>query len=512
MKICVTFGTGFDLVIYKNLDNFSSPCILLAVCPRCVLPGNEEITPIIHYMTKKSIHYNRIFTSVLLLSCLFLSVTCSGDDNPDPGYEFPDPPKENIDKPRYIWIDAAANFPDFANNRENITRDLMLAKNAGFTDVVVDIRPTSGDILYNSSVPGSAKVQWLGAWVNGVYSKVERTATWDYLQVFIEEARKLDLKVHAGFNTMVGGHSSGLGSQGILYRDASKKDWATSENLSIGITNTMDAGGGTKFLNPANVAVQDYLCELLVDLAKYDLDGIILDRGRFDGMQSDFSEITRNAFESYLGNVKVEQFPEDIVPVGATMQQVMALSNYPPYFTRWLEFRAKVIHDFMGKARNAVKSVNPDILFGVYVGGWYSTYYEVGVNWASNRYNPSLTYKWATPKYMDYGYAELLDHILIGAYASPLSVYGTSEWTMQGFSRLAKDKIKDGPLVVSGPDVGNWDSNNVATQQQENQAIVESVKACMDECDGYFLFDMIHLKMANQWQYAKQGIDIAIGK
>jgi hypothetical protein len=34
----------------------------------------------------------------------------------------------------------------------------------------------------------------------------------------------------------------------------------------------------------------------------------------------------------------------------------------------------------------------------------------------------------------------------------------------------------------------------------------------MDECDGYFLFDMIHLKMANQWQYAKQGIEIAIGK
>jgi hypothetical protein len=82
---------------------------------------------------------------------------------------------------------------------------------------------------------------------------------------------------------------------------------------------------------------------------------------------------------------------------------------------------------------------------------------------------------------------------------------------MQGFSRLAKDKIKDGPIVVAGPDVGNWDSNNQASQQQENQASVESVKACMDECDGYFLFDMIHLKIANQWQYAKQGIDLAVG-
>lgn len=465
----------------------------------------------IHHMTRKKSHIHTVLTSILFFSWLFVAFACSGEDNPDPGYEFPDPPKDNVEKPRYIWIDAAANFPDFANDRSKITRDLKLAKEAGFTDIVVDIRPTNGDILYQSSVPGSAKVQWLSAWVNGVYSKVERTATWDYLQAFIEEGRKLDLKVHAGFNTMVGGHSSGLGSQGLLYRDASKKSWATYENLAHGITNTMDAGGGTKFFNPANEQVQTYLCDLLKDLAKYDLDGIILDRGRFDGMQSDFSEDTRKQFESYLGNVKINNFPADIVPVGATMQQVMALTTYPPYFTKWLEFRAKVMRDFMEKARTAVKSVNPKIQFGVYVGGWYSTYYEVGVNWASNRYNPSLTYKWATAKYKDYGYAELMDQMLIGAYAAPKSVYGTSEWTMQGFSRLAKDKIKDTPIVSSGPDVGNWDADNKATQEEENQAIVNSVKACMDECDGYFLFDMIHLKMANQWQYAKQGIDLAVG-
>ena len=32
----------------------------------------------------------------------------------------------------------------------------------------------------------------------------------------------------------------------------------------------------------------------------------------------------------------------------------------------------------------------------------------------------------------------------------------------------------------------------------------------MDECDGYFLFDMIHLKMGNQWNYVKEGIDKAV--
>ena len=46
-------------------------------------------------------------------------------------------------------------------------------------------------------------------------------------------------------------------------------------------------------------------------------------------------------------------------------------SDQPVYFKKWLEFRAKVIHDFIVKAREKVKSVNNNIKFGVYVGAWY---------------------------------------------------------------------------------------------------------------------------------------------
>jgi len=457
-------------------------------------------------MKKYKINHHSLF---LLIACCFIFSLQSCKEKKDP-YDFPDPPStSNNDKPRFIWIDAAANFKDFANSKENIARDLNLAKNAGFTDIVVDIRPTNGDILYQSSVEGSKQVTWLPAWVNGVYSKVERTETWDYLQAFIDKGHELGLKVHAGFNTMVGGNGNGLGNQGLLYRDNTKKSWATSENLTSGITNTMDNGDGTKFFNPANDEVQNYICNLLKDLAKYDLDGIFLDRGRFDGIKSDFSDITRQKFQTYIGGSTITNFPEDILPKGATMQTISSMSTYPVYFKQWLEFRAKIMYDFMEKAKNAIKSVNSKIKFGVYVGGWYSTYYEVGVNWGSKKYNTSSYYsKWATANYQNYGYAGLMEQMLIGAYASPLRVYGTTEWTMQGFCKLAKEKTKgDCPMVAGGPDVGNWDSNNTATQEEENQAIVNSVKACMDECDGYFLFDMIHLKMANQWIYAKEGID-----
>ena len=462
-------------------------------------------------MIKKNIL--KYLTLFLLLGSMIFALSCSDDKEPE--YQFPEPPATNDDKPRYIWIDAAANFKDFANNKENIARDLKLAKDAGFTDVVVDVRPTNGDILFKSTVEGSQQVEWLAAWINGVYGKVTRTATFDYLQEFIDKGHELDLIVHAGFNTMTGGQGNTLGNQGLLYRDDSKKEWATSLNTVSGIKNTMESASGTKFFNPTNENAQNYLVALLKDLAKYNLDGIILDRGRFEGINSDFSESTRKKFEAYLGGITIANYPDDILPPGITMIQVMSLVNKgetPQYFKQWLEFRAKTIYDFMEKARDGVKSTNSKIKFGVYVGGWYSSYYEVGVNWASKTYNTSAYYsKWASPKYKDYGYAALMDQTLIGAYANPGAVYGSNEWTMQGFSKLAKDKIKnDCPMVAAGPDVGNWDADNKYSQAQENQAIVNSVKACMDECDGYFLFDMIHLKMANQWQYAKEGIDKAI--
>lgn len=326
------------------------------------------------------------------------------------------------------------------------------------------------------------------------------------MQAFVDEARKQGLRIHAAINTFVGGNQID-GGTGLLYRDQSKAEWATQMNMQTGIVSVMNTSESTKFFNPAHPEVQTFLCDLLKDLASYDLDGIFLDRGRFLNLQTDFSEESRKQFEEYMGGIRIQNYPDDILLPGASSLP----ATYPKYLTKWLEFRAKVIYDFMQKARTAVKGVKPGIKFGVYVGGWYSTYYDVGVNWAASTYDTSRYYNWATSKYKNYGYAACMDQILIGAYASPLKVHGTTEWTMEGFCSLAKDKIKgECPIVAGGPDVGNWDTNNQATQEQENQAIVQSVKACMNVCDGYFLFDMIHLKKADQWQYAKEGIKLAI--
>lgn len=448
-----------------------------------------------------------VYLLLIGLSSISVFASCSGKNEDNPEWEWDEDTIPNSDKPRFIWVDASANFPDFADSKENILRDLTLAKNAGFTDVVVDVRPTSGDVLFKTDA--GTQVKWLGAWLPGGYTKIERTATWDYLQAFIDAGHGLGLKIHAGVNTFSGGNTTSLGSDGLLFKDASKREWATQLLTTSGIVNTLDQNtSGSKFFNPANTDVQNYLFDLLEDLAAYkDLDGIILDRARFDDLDSDFSNYTKKKFEEYLGYA-VANFPTEVMPAGTKAGTLP--SPMPVYFKQWLEFRVKVIHDFMEKARTRVKSTNAAIKFGVYVGGWYSSYYGVGVNWASPDYNTASAYPaWVTAKYKDYGYADLMDIILIGAYASPTRVYGTNEWTIQGFCSKAVEKIKGDALVIGGPDVGNGEwatSSNVVI----NQAITQSVGAAMNACDGYFLFDMIHLKKKNQWEYVKTGIDNAI--
>jgi uncharacterized lipoprotein YddW (UPF0748 family) len=445
----------------------------------------------------------------LLAFILLPAISCDRENNDLPPWEWeepekPDPGTDDGTKPRFIWIDASANFPDFANSQDNIRRDLAKAKDAGFTHIVVDVRPPSGDVLFTTG--RVAQVQWLGAWVGGVYTKITRTATWDYLQAFIDIGHELHLKVYAGFNTFVGGNQTALGGNGLLFRDASKKAWATQLLTATGIVNMMDNSAATdaKFFNPANDNVQNFVVGLLEDLAAYpDLDGIILDRARFHELDSDFSNETRTKFEAFLGH-SVPNFPDDVMQ--HNIKVGVFPSTLPTYFKQWLEFRAKVIHDFMGKVRTRVKAKNPDIHFGVYVGGWYSQYYGVGVNWASPAYNTASAYPlWASANYKNYGFADLLDVIIIGAYAAPTSLYGSGEWTVQGFCSRAMALINGATLVVGGPDVGNgaWATDPDAVV---NQAITQSVNAAINACDGYFLFDMIHLKLKNQWQYVKTGI------
>ena len=447
---------------------------------------------------------------------LFLAgfTACQEPDAPwDPSWNTPstdngegEKPEVKQPKPRYVWIDCAANFYDYANDRAKIATDVARIKEVGFTDIVVDVRPTNGDVMFKSTV--ADPMVRVDAWHKGSYVWLERTADFDYLQAFIEEGHKVGLKVNAAINTFVGGCLCpyGLGTDGMLYRDASKKDWATVINSKSGLVNTMDLTNsstdwGTRFLNPANSEVQKFLLQMLADLAKYDLDGIVLDRCRYDdyGLMSDFSEESRRKFEAFIG-YSLTSFPSDVFAPGTE-----DVSTPNTLQKQWIAFRAKVIHDFMEKAAAKVHSVNPDIRFGAYVGAWYSTYYTSGVNWASPKYDPAAAgYAWASKDYKEYGYADHCDFMFIGAYAAATSIWGKNEWTMQGFCSKAREKFKGDVPFAGGPDVGN----PTGFQNGGQAAIIpDIVDACINAADGFFVFDLCHIKMYDYWDAFKRGFD-----
>ena len=136
----------------------------------------------------------------------------------------PEEPTTQTDgKERLVWIDAAANFKDYANDQNKINSDMAVIKRTGFTGVIVDVRPTNTGLLFKSDL--EAPLTRVDAWAPN-YTWVERTATFDYLQAFIDAGKKEGLNVYAAINTMVGGCDCGsLGKEGFLYNDPAKKSW-----------------------------------------------------------------------------------------------------------------------------------------------------------------------------------------------------------------------------------------------------------------------------------------------
>jgi len=404
-------------------------------------------------------------------------------------------------KPRYVWVDAAANYQYYANDAAYITEDCKRIARMGFTDIIVDVRPGSGDVLFSSAVaPACNRV---AAWVNGRYKWVERTATFDYLASFIQAGHAAGLRVNAAINTMVGGYHTSIGDVGMLYDHPERKGWCSVDNLKGGLTNAMDdSETGPRFLDPANPEVQEYLLTLLGELAAYEgLDGIVLDRCRYDdhNLDAGYTDAAKAAFTTYLGDTPSKW------PVLAQGQTYVS-SNPSTLERNWLTFRCKVIHDFMEKAVAKVHGVNQDVRFGVYVGAWFSEYYRSGVNWTCNQYDLKAnesTYKWVPGNYQKTGFADLLDFIFLGAYAGTSGIHGSTEWTMEGFAKLGAKRLCGAVPFAAGPDIGNGSGFENGHQEA---LIPDIVKTMLASSDGLFIFDLCHIRMFDYWDAFEKGI------
>ncbi|MBD5179921.1 MAG: family 10 glycosylhydrolase [Bacteroidales bacterium] len=446
-------------------------------------------------------------------------VSCS-DECPnywDDFYGEYDPSKAG--KSAYIWIDAAANFPSVANNKDSIASYVQKAYDNGFTDIIVDVRPTNGDVLFKTELVDQVTelYTWQRMGNTSRFRSTKRTATWDYLEEWINAGHKTGVRVHAAMNTMVGGNyiNNGMISArgfGMVFRDPSKRDMINTINTPDGLVNQMDLDDhGERFFNPHHPEVKNLILGLVKDLATNypDLDGIVLDRGRFKDCTTDFSDLTRGLFEEYIGQ-KLENWPGDVMPLGA---QEVPTSNFPKYYKEWWEFRARTMHDLVEEAAKIAHDNHPGLQFTCYVGAWYGSYYQNGVNWASPNYDPvsasAGASAWCTSRYHETGYADHIDLLILGCYTAPDKIEGTNDWTAAGFAKNGATRVMGATKVIGGPDNGNWptethdyldlDKYPDWTKLDFMKALYDVVAACSEPLDGYFHFDICHLQNSPQY-------------
>lgn len=404
-------------------------------------------------------------------------------------------------KPALMWFDAEANFARFSR-KDSIDFYLRKIKELGFTHAVVDVRPITGEVLFDSRYAPRME-DWEGV-AHGDF---------DYLGYFIERGHELGLEIHASLNVFCAGHN--YFDRGMLYDGHS--DWASivynPQRGLIPITEEKRKYGG--MVNPLNEEYRTHIISVLKELVTNypELDGLILDRVRYDGISADFSELSQHKFEEYIGH-KVELFPEDIL----TWKKEEGKRPTPVFgklARQWFEWRVKVITDFMALARQEVKSIRQDISFGTYTGAWYPSYYEVGVNFASREYDPSQEFDWATPAYKNYGYAELLDLYVTGNYYTDITIedYGrnnnsvwneTDSQAQQGIWYCVEGSCKQLRHILGN---NKFIGGILVSQFYDSpEKLTATIAQNLKDSDGLMVFDIVHIISKNLWKEVEAGM------
>lgn len=409
-------------------------------------------------------------------------------------------------KPALMWVDAEANYERF-NHADTIDKYVDMVADLGFTHLAVDARPITGELMYDSELAPRFK---------GIRNIVEPDSTFDYLGRFIERAHERGMKVLFSLNVFCAGHN--FFDKGQIFTD--HPEWASMvQDPVMGIVpitamkHKPDKYGA--MVNPINPEYQTYIIDVMKDmLAKYpEVDGLILDRGRYDGITADFSDLSRAEFEKFLGK-KLENWPDDALKIVRTESGRDSLIR-GEHFQDWIYWRSKNITDFLARARQELKAVDPDMIFSLYSGAWYPSYYEVGVNFASNTYDPSTSFSWAREDYKNTGYAELIDLYMTGNYYTDITIEDfeknpdpiwnetdfeghTGDWyCVEGSCKHLREIL--GPNKFMGGVLIDQLYSNI-------DRLPESMAMNVKESDGLMMFDIVHVINANIWDKVREGM------
>jgi len=476
---------------------------------------------------------------------------------------------------RLLWCDAEANCHRLSTHAQ-VAEVVEKALRAGINTLIVDVKPLSGEVLYNSKyAPRLGEVD----------GKAFPTS-FDLLAAAVEEGRSQGLRIHAAVNVFSEGHrewargpayehpewqaamyeavrtiSFGDESIGVelvdprdppnapavytrksgqsIPPDADKQYIVIEGNAATAViedpageiavprngcvlvipdTYSVRVEPGDEvtwraepvfrssaeskapsfgiFVNPIGPA-REHELRIIEEIASgYDIDGIVFDRMRYPNLYADFSPLSRQAFEEWLGRGTI-RWPEDIF----TISDVPWLAPIPGrYYKEWLEWRARQIRSFAEEAIGLIRSVKPAVKVGAYVGSWYESYYEVGVNWGSRDFH--VGYPWMTPEYHRTGFAELFDYICAGCYyPSPTRADARACGKPEGATVEAACQMSRRAVGGASPVYGGL---YLRDYRGSPEHLRKAIRVALEHTDGVMLFDLVYLEEYGWWPMLKE--------
>lgn len=390
---------------------------------------------------------------------------------------------------RVLWCDAEANLWELCT-RDKVSQFADRCKEANINTIVVDVKPLAGVVLYKSKIAPRLK-EWKGQ----AYPR-----DYDLLRTMVEEGRRVGIDVYAAINVFAEGAANN--EVGPAF---SHPEWQCikyeAEMTVDGKPSLIPVGKAADehlavFVNPANPEVRAYELSVISEIiTNYDVAGIVFDRMRYPGIYADFSELSRQTFEKRIGE-KLQRFPEDIMTLSPLPDRPITRGKY---FARWMEWRAKQIRDFVVEAGNVIKTAKPGAKMAAYVGSWYDSYYDVGVNWASPSYQPP--YDWAEPTYKDTGYADLMDWMCMGCYYE----YATrDEARAAGAPESASVEaagMQSNEVVMDNTFV--YGSLYLLQYKDDPDGFERAIAACSATTQGVMLFDLVYVRNYDWWSLLK---------
>ncbi len=390
---------------------------------------------------------------------------------------------------RALWVETSANLLQLSS-REGIRALVARARAAGIDTLIPEAKNAWGFVIYESEFAPHIRT-----------SPVPRVAyaapaAWfprdlDVLGVLIEEAHAAGLRVHAAVNTF---------GEGLRLTPASPVVGVVERHPEwVGIHVRAGPDGRAEFVratdvtqvifvNPSHPGAVAYQLAVLWEIVtRYPVDGIILDRTRYAGMDADYSGLSRAQFEAAIGR-PLNRWPDDVVVVG------QGGLREGPLFREWAAWRASVIRAYVRSAARLVHQVRPGIPVGMYVSGSFAVMYNRGQFWA--RPDARLPFAAWSPALSQASLLPELDYLMVGLYYRMVTRWEalrqgqTTLATVIGVGLLARDLTQGTPLVGS-----LW----LDLYRDDRTAAEGAIRAANRLTDGVMVFDHSSVRSRDWW-------------